>query len=94
MLKSIRWRELACALVWACATCVATWFVSLPTAAIIAAWGGFFGYLLGCWLAGSSLRLLPAVLLSLLLWCASQLMSGLVSENYALASPASSCCAS
>ena len=86
MLKSIRWRELACALVWACATCVATWFVSLPSAAIMAAWGGFFGYLLGCLLAGSTLRVVPAFLLSLVLWAASQLCSGLISDNYALAS--------
>ncbi len=86
MLRSIRWRELACALVWGCATCVATWFVSLPTAAILAAWGGFCGYLLGCWLSGTTLRLVPAVLMTLIIWGGSQLMSGLVSDNYALAS--------
>ncbi len=86
MLKSIRWRELACALVWACAAFVATWFISLPTAAIVAAWGGFAGYLLGCLLAGTSLRVLPAVILSFSLWGGSQILSALVSDNYALAS--------
>ncbi|MBN9416858.1 MAG: transglutaminase domain-containing protein [Candidatus Eremiobacteraeota bacterium] len=86
MLRSIRWRELGCALVWACATFVATWFVSLPTAAIVAAWGGFLGYLLGCLLSGTNLRLAPAVALSFALWGFSQFLSGLVSDNYALAS--------
>ncbi len=86
MLSKIRWREIACALVWAVATGVATWFVSLPTAAIIAAWGGFFGYLCGCLLAGTRIRMAPAGALCLGLWCLAQLLAGLVSDNYALAS--------
>ena len=86
MLSKIRWRELACALVWACATCVATWFVSLPSAAIMAAWGGFLGYLMGCYLSSTSLRLLPAGLLCFATWVVSQLLSGLISDNYAIAS--------
>lgn len=84
--SSIRWRELACALVWAVAAGVATWFVSLPSAAIIAAWGGFGGYLAGCLLAGTRLRMLPAAAMAFGLWLFSQMLASLVSDNYALAS--------
>lgn len=86
MLSRIRWRELASALVWGFAMAVATFFVSLPSAALVAFWGGFAGYLGGCWLASTRLRvgavLAGLLILGLMFW----LVSGMLSDTYALAS--------
>ena len=86
VVKGVRFRELASALVWACATCVATFFVSLPSAAIIAAWGGFLGYLLGCYLASTRLRLLAAVGGCAVTYLCITLAGSLCSDSYMVAS--------
>lgn len=84
--SGVRWRELVSGLVWACATCVATLFVSVPTAAIIAAWGGLFGYLLGCYLSTTHLRI-PATLAGCALgYLLTSLAAGLCSDSYMVAS--------
>ncbi|MBT9583344.1 transglutaminase domain-containing protein [bacterium] len=86
MVKGVRFRELASALVWACATCVATFFVSLPSAALIAALGGFVGYLVGCALAATPLRMPAALAGGLLAYLMTTLAAGLFCDNYAAAS--------
>lgn len=86
MVKGIRWRELSSAAVWACATWVATFFVSLPTAAGVAALGGFVGYLLGCALSATRVRIAPALAGIGGLYLVVLIVSGLLSGNYLLAS--------
>jgi hypothetical protein len=84
--KGVRYRELASALVWACATCVATFFVSLPSAAVIASLGGFFGYLVGCFLATTRLRMAATVAGCAAGYVMTSLLASLFCDNYAAAS--------
>jgi protein-glutamine gamma-glutamyltransferase len=86
LVKGIRWRELASAAVWACATWVATFFVSLPSAAGIAAAGGFVGYLIGCWLSTTRVRVVATLGALGVLYLVLLVLSGLLSGNYLLAS--------
>lgn len=84
--SGVRWRELVSGVVWACAACVATLFVSVPSAAIMAAWGGFLGYLLGCYLAGTSVRMWAAMAGCLFGYLLASIAGSMCSGSYLVAS--------
>lgn len=84
--NGIRWREFASAAVWAVATWVAAYFVSVPSAAVVAAVGGFFGYLAGCALTPTRLRLPAGIALFCFAYLVLLLVSGLFSGSYLVAS--------
>ncbi len=82
----MRFREFASALVWGLATGTAAYFVSLPGAAMAAALGGTLGYLVGCGLARTRLRLASGLVLALLAYLSFKLAGGALTGMYSLAS--------
>lgn len=82
----IRGREIASALIWALAAAVATFFLSLPGAAVMAGWGGLLGYLTGCALAQTRLRWLAVSGLLLSGYLLVKLLVSQLTGSYLMAS--------
>ncbi len=84
--RGIRWREGVSALIWAVATWVAAMFSAVPSAAVVAALLGGLGYLVGCLLAQSSLRVAAGIVGLGFVYLGFGLASDVVANTYWIAS--------